>query len=186
MESTKIKHNDEEFLIADLVAEHSPKLFPLSEIEKRIIEARSTGLSISEYSDSTIKREIGHMIVKISIISGHKIPHVPEEEPKKKKSNKKADDDDDEPLQYILADEVIFFLKEHGYENFTIEELLTAFRINCSSTLKYPSELEATHVNVFGEFMSVDYISQVMKNYWILRERLDRKLCNAVDGIKSS
>ena len=68
-----------------------------------------------------------------------------------------------------LEGEFLIFLNEFGYEKLTVEEILTAFRMNANFQLE-------KKVETYGTVFNVDYASKVLSQYKEQRFRLDIKL----------
>lgn len=102
-------------------------------------------------------------LVNISVISGHKIPT-------------------DKNYSYLLVKELLVYLYEYGFDNLTIQEIILAFRLNCKCNFRYPSGDYAEPVSIFGEYISVDYVSRVLHTYLTFRNILDSNLKNIIDG----
>lgn len=82
----------------------------------------------------------------------------------------------------FIAEEITTFIFDFGYQEFTLEEILSAFRFNATGGLKYPTGVEIDQVYFTGSCVNVDYIAKVLSNYLIIRKILDRKLQNKIDG----
>lgn len=82
----------------------------------------------------------------------------------------------------FIAEEIIKFILDFGYGDLTLEEILLAFRFNARSGLRYPNGELIESVNFTGVCVNVDYISKVLANYISIRNYLDRKLQNKIDG----
>lgn len=132
-------------------------------MEKKIVEARLKGLSIGQLSENDLKIQVMDALVSISIITGHGLP----EEPAYAKR---------------LITEIIVQLLEFGYSDLNIDEIILAFRLNCLCNLRFPSGSEVTPVEIFGKYISVDYITKVLSIYRTLRNILDRQLINSANG----
>lgn len=82
----------------------------------------------------------------------------------------------------FIAEELTIFINEFGFSEFTLNEILLALRINSQGGAKTPSGLVIDQVPFSGVCFNVDYISKVLGNYKTLRNYLDRKLENQLDG----
>lgn len=80
----------------------------------------------------------------------------------------------------IVSQEFVNFLLEFGYANYSIEEFLLAYKFNADG-IKYPSGNSVEKV-YFKGVLSVNLSADVFSNYKILRDLLDRKLQNKIDG----
>ncbi len=82
----------------------------------------------------------------------------------------------------IIAEEILEFILNFGYADLTYEEILLALRINSKGGFKHPSGLELDPVPFYGNCFNVDYFAKVMANYQVIRNYVDRKLQNYLDG----
>jgi hypothetical protein len=82
----------------------------------------------------------------------------------------------------FIACELEIFINQYGFTEFTLQEILTALRLNESQNLRFPSGLEIERVVFSGNCFNVAYISKVLGNYSVLRNMFDRKLQNHIDG----
>lgn len=81
-----------------------------------------------------------------------------------------------------IADELIIFIKEFGYGILTESEVLLALRLNSKGGLRYPSGIEIEQVQFVGSCFNVDFVSKVLYNYRTIRNQLDRRFENQLDG----
>lgn len=157
--STLVKNFNEIFSIIDIY----PKYKNPSKVEVKIYESRITGVSLTQHIEDTLNHCLTAIIFDISVISGHSLPKQ-------------------DWMLKSLVKELEVYLLEFGYENLTIAEIILAFRLNCMCKLKYPSGSEVVHTEIFGEHISVDYISRVLNTYFSLRSIFDGQLKNVVNG----
>lgn len=85
-------------------------------------------------------------------------------------------------LGQFISEETRKFILEFGYPELTLEEILLALMINTKSDVKYPSGLELDQVVFSGVYFNVNFLSKVLYNYSSLRNLLDRKIQNHIDG----
>lgn len=78
-------------------------------------------------------------------------------------------------ISELLTDELAKYLLKNNFGNLTLEEIVLAFRLNCSGKL-------FDHVNYLGCFVNIEYISKVLTGYMEARNLLDGKLKNLIDG----
>lgn len=136
----------------------------MNELENKIIQYRTMDKDgIWDCNDAELKKDIFDVILRISFISGCKLP-------------------DNEKLLDFFVDELIDFLREYGYATYAAMEILLAFRININTVLKMPSGITIEKIKMQTENISVEYISEVLHNYSIIRNCLDRKFQNHIDG----
>lgn len=142
-----------------------PEEVELSPMEKKIIEHRTTGLSFCQISGDDLKHKIDQLILRASAIVGCPLPNT-------------------EFFADIMTDEIITFVREFGYSELTISEILFALRVNAKGGLKYPTGADVEQIPFSGNYFNVDYFSKVLSNYFIIRRIFDRKLENYLDGYK--
>lgn len=82
----------------------------------------------------------------------------------------------------FIEHELNIFINEYGFKELTLQEVLTALRLNECSGVRFPSGVEIERVTFSGSCFNVSYISKILSNYLILRNMLDRKLQNFIDG----
>lgn len=87
-----------------------------------------------------------------------------------------------EKLSETLTESLSHFINDFGYENLTIAEIILALQINNAPDLKFPSGLEIEHIPFIGYYANVSYIAKVLHNYTTIRNLLDRKFQNQIDG----
>lgn len=135
----------------------------LVEVDYRIIDSRLEGISIFQYESLELKKYFNVVMLKISAITGAVIPP-------------------DARFIEIIRDEIVDFLLKFGYSNLTISEIILAFNLNSSIDMRYPVGIDLSKIELFGAHLNVDYISRVLHNYTTIRNLLDRKLENTIDG----
>lgn len=135
----------------------------LTEVDYKVLDARCEGISLFEYSVDKLNELFDEVILRVAAISGAKVPA-------------------DTFFIEILKQEVISFLIKFGYSGLTISEILLAFQINSKINIKYPIGIDANHIEITGDCINVDYISQVLYPYMTIRNLLDRKLENSING----
>lgn len=82
----------------------------------------------------------------------------------------------------FIAEEVVVFINEFGYSEYTFDEIILSMRLNSMGGLKRSSGEEIQQIDFFGSCFNVNYISKVLANYALVRNQLDRKLQNQLDG----
>jgi hypothetical protein len=82
----------------------------------------------------------------------------------------------------FVAEEISIFIDEFGYSEFTLEEFLLALRINSNGPIKNPSGNDLEQVVFSGICINVFFISKILRNYKVLRDNLDRRIQNIIDG----
>lgn len=135
----------------------------LSDFERRIINARIDGVSFSQIEQDNVRWHIDQLMLRGAAICGCKLPST-------------------EFFAEIIADELTELIVNFGYSELTYLELLLAMRINAKGGFKFPSGLDLETISFFGNSFNVDYYSKVLNNYMTIRNLLDRKLQNFIDG----
>lgn len=85
----------------------------------------------------------------------------------------------------FIAEEITAFILEFGYKELTLGEIILAFRINAKGNFKNYINfvgLDIEQIVFYGNCMNVDYVAKVLSNYLTIRNLLDRKLQNKIDG----
>lgn len=85
----------------------------------------------------------------------------------------------------IISEELVIFISTCGYGGLTQAEILLAIRINYNSALRFPKGLEVERVEFFGNCFNVSYVAKLLANYMQIRNMLDRKFQNYLDGYTS-
>lgn len=136
----------------------------LNEIEKKIVDARVyDNEGIFKMEHGVVKAALFKIVVEISHISGGELPKT-------------------EALLDMFIDELHTFLLEYGYDAYAIEEVLLAFRFNINTKLKQPSGITIDRVELKTENLSIEYISDVLRGYSVIRDNVDRIFQNHIDG----
>ena len=127
------------------------------------MEARLNGISFSQIEQEKIKWHIDQIMLRGAAISGCALPNT-------------------EFFAEIIGDELYKFIIEFGYADYAYEEILLALMLNSKGNLKYPSGDLIEPIPFYGNCFNIDYFSKVMQNYDIVRNILDRKFQNIIDG----
>ena len=134
-----------------------------TEIEKKIIKARLSSISIFEMDEKNIKVFCDALIFKCSAFTGCELPVT----------DYYAD---------VLSASIIRFLLDMGYGDLTLEEIELALSVNCSHQHKLPLGIELPEITFFGKGLNIFFLSKILGNYMILRNHLDRRFQNLIDG----
>lgn len=133
----------------------------LKETDNKILTARFSGLSLNQLDRTGLKLDIDLLIFKVCAISGADLP----------------------PTDFfadILSTEISIYLKDYGFFDLTVEEVLTAFRFNAFG-VSYPSG-ESIEKVYFRGVLNINLLGTVLNNYKYLRDCLDRKFKNEIEG----
>lgn len=133
----------------------------MKEIEHKIIKARCNGFSINQLSAQDFKLDTDLLVFKLCAISGADLPGT-------------------DFFADIISTELMKYLIDFGYSEFSIEEVLLAFRLNAQG-FNYPNGESADKV-IFKGVLNINLLATVLNNYKILRDCLDRKFQNELEG----
>lgn len=86
----------------------------------------------------------------------------------------------------IISNEIYIHLTEFGRGELTLSEVLLAIRINSKGEIRMPSGSPMEQVMFYGNCFHVDFLSKILYNYMLLRNSLDRKFENYLDGYPQS
>lgn len=128
-----------------------------------IIDARLDGSSFSELSKTDLRVATDQVILNCSAIVGCDMPFT-------------------ELFANVLSDQIVSFILEFGYETYTLKEVVLAMRINCTQKFTISDSVDIDEITFTGRCVNINFISKVLKNYSLLRNSLDRKLQNFIDG----
>ena len=114
-------------------------------------------------NEKEIRRNIDQIMFRGAAISGCSLPQT-------------------EFFAGFIAEELLVFINEFGYSEYTFDEIILALRFNSMGGLKRSSGEDIEQVDFLGSCFNVNYISRVLSNYALVRNQLDRKLQNQLDG----
>jgi len=123
----------------------------------------SEGLSLNQIEDKILMDEFDETLYRISKISGVDV---------------KSDEIDFE----LLKEELIIYLKNFGYLNYTVEEILLAVRLNSTPQYFQKNVLDVEKIKCSVKYLNVSYLSEVLANYSQLRVLVEKKVKNIIDG----
>lgn len=135
----------------------------LLEVENLIIKSRLEGLSFCQLEGNDLRVATDKIIFVTGAIVGCPLPQT-------------------EGFAEIISNEIVIFINQYGYEELTLDEILTALRLNAKGGLRFPTGIEVDHVSFTGNCFNIVYLSKVLSNYKSFRDILDRKLQNFIDG----
>ncbi len=136
-------------MLKDLVTTPS-----LNVLEKRIIYSRCTGESFCQLNDNDLKIAVDQIMLRVAAICGCSLPNT-------------------DFFAKFIADEILLFVMDFGYKEYTLDEILLAFRINANAAETIPFS---------GICININYLAKVLDSYRNTRNLLDRKLQNKIDG----
>jgi hypothetical protein len=82
----------------------------------------------------------------------------------------------------VLSEQIILFIDNCGYLNYTLKEILLCLQINLMHPLPSYLAVEVDEVKFSGRCVNVSFMSKTLNNYKLIRNQLDRKLQNFIDG----
>lgn len=135
----------------------------MNDYEYCILAARQKGVSFCQIPKMEIQWHVDQIMLRGAAIGGCAVPNT-------------------EFFAEIIADELKLFIINFGYSELTYEEILLALRFNAKGGLRHPSGLEIESVPFFGVCFNIDYFSKIIFNYMQMRNQLDRKIQNKIDG----
>jgi hypothetical protein len=154
-----LRHREKNFSLTELRRE----LIKLSKIENLILDARLDGISFCELNDTDLRIATDKIILNCSAIVGCEMPYT-------------------ELFANVLSEQIITFLMDFGYSSYTLSEIMLSMRINCTQRFMISDVVDIEEIMFVGRCVNVNFISKVLKNYALLRNSLDRKLQNFIDG----
>jgi hypothetical protein len=135
----------------------------ITEVEQMIVDARQKGLSFCNLVGSDISTSIDQIMLRGAAITGCPLPAT-------------------EFFAQYIADEILIFINDFGFKEYTLEEILLALRINSKGGLKYPSGTDVENIPFEGKTFNVVFLAKVLGVYATLRRILDQRAKNHIDG----
>ena len=156
--SSILKHRGKSYTANDL------KEAPIkrTQNEVNIITARE-GEPLSDMNDDGLRYVADQIIVNGTSMYGSELPQT-------------------EFFASVLSKQIIDYLLKFGYSNLTLEEINLALQINTEPEINNPLGENLQQVRFSGKFIHVSFLAGVLKNYMVLRNNLDRKFQNHIDG----
>ena len=135
----------------------------LTEAERKILKARGRGLSFCEIDGNLVRATVDQLMLRGAAIYGCSLPQT-------------------EFFATFIAEELESIIRDFGFGELTEAELLLALKLNCTTGIKLPSGLELEKVAFTGGTFNVFFISGVLEKYMKIRNMLDAKIQNQIDG----
>lgn len=135
----------------------------LTEAEEKVLKARVVGLSFCEIDKDLIRATIDQIMLRGAAIYGCLLPQT-------------------EFFANFIAEELEDMIFYFGFSELTEKEILLALRLNCITGIRLPSGLEIDKIPFYGNTFNISFISAVLENYMKLRNNLDSKIKNQIDG----
>lgn len=130
--------------------------------QKMVREARTNGKSFWEIPEDKHRHITDSIILAMAAITGAKMPNT-------------------ELLAKYISDEMIRFIYDFGYEEYTAEEFISAMRINMLPTIKNAGGANLI-IKKLPKRVCVSFLADVMQNYRLIRTMIDRMVENKVNG----
>lgn len=121
------------------------------------------GLSFCQLNESQQRYGTDKIIFNGAAISGSPLPQT-------------------EGFAQVIANEIVIFLLGYLNGELTLEEVLEAIRFNAICDLRYPGGEYVDRPVFSGNCFHVSFLAKIVHNYTALRNSLDRKLQNLIDG----
>lgn len=137
------------------------KLVP---IQKKIIESRCKSLPrIEDLSKDNLEYFGDKLLFKLSALFGFSIPHM-------------------DVQARSISRELIDFIFDFGYSHYNEDEVELALKLNLKTGLYIPEPVEIETATSNRSLPNVDFFSKVLFNYAALRNSLDKRIQNVIDG----
>ncbi len=134
-----------------------------SDYEKKIIQARHSGLSFCELSELEQRIAIDQIMFRGAASSGSSLPQT-------------------EVFATFISEEITEIILNFGYEEYTLAEFLLAIRFNSIGTTKNPSGQDLEQIQFHGNCINTVYLAKIFNNYQVIRNNLDAKLKTVING----
>lgn len=132
--------------------------------EVKIIQARLDGFSFCQLEGNDLRVAVDQIMLRGAAISGCPLPGT-------------------EGFAEVIAKELISFINDCGYGELTLSEIILAMRLNAAGGNRHPGTGDyMDSVSFSGNCLNVFYVSKILSNYFLLRNNLDRKFENKVNG----
>jgi len=128
-----------------------------------VIDARLEGKAFSEMTENETRVAIDQIILRCSADVGCDLPFT-------------------DMFANVLSEQIILFIDNCGYLNYTLKEILLSLQINLMHPLPSYLAVEVDEVKFSGRCVNVSFMSKTLNNYKAIRNQLDRKLQNFIDG----
>lgn len=82
----------------------------------------------------------------------------------------------------IISSQLVAFLNSFGYGHLTVSEMILAMHMNAAGVFRYNSGDYADRIEFTGNNFNVMFLAKILELYRGLRNALDRKFQNHIDG----
>ncbi len=130
--------------------------------QKMIVASRLDGISFWEIDEKKYRFITDEIILATASISGAALPET-------------------EILAKYLSDEIVRFILDFGYEDYTVAEVIGAVRLNMSAVIRNPLGENLRQIDLPSR-VCVAFLAAVLNNYRIIRNGVDRLIENKING----
>lgn len=134
----------------------------LTKIEKKIIELRKKGKSFFELDESETRLATDMIMIDGSSLYGCPLVFS-------------------ELLASAISRQIENYINDN-YPEISDDEIIFALQINMQSDIRFPSGELIPVVEFYGSQFNVSFLVKVIEKYMRIRNILDRKLQNLIDG----
>lgn len=135
---------------------------PLEDKELEIIKAR-LDLSYCQLAEDNKRWYLDQIMLRAAALCGSKLPAT-------------------EFFADIISDELDIFLLKYVKGQLSFQEILLALRFNSRGGFRNIEGLEIDNVPFSGNSFNIEYFAKIIACYMGLRNQMDRKLQNFIDG----
>lgn len=82
----------------------------------------------------------------------------------------------------VISSQICIFLNSFGYGKLTVSEIILAMHLNAVGGFKYSSGDYAERIEFTGKNFNVMFLAKILELYRNMRNYLDRKFENQIDG----
>lgn len=132
-------------------------------MEAKILRSRLKGKAFWELTPDEVRLATDSIMIKGAAISGCSLPTT-------------------EGFAEVISDQLSIFINEFGYSNLTLSEIILAMHMNAAGGMRYQSGDYIDIVEFSGNCFNVIYISKILEVYRNIRNNLDRRFQNEIDG----
>jgi hypothetical protein len=131
--------------------------------ENKILDARCGGVAFRSTSGEIRKTFLDDIMLSGAAATGCALPNT-------------------DFFANVISNEIDYMLENFVEQDIAASEVILALRMNSQADLKIPKGVEYEQVPFSGYCFHITFLSQVLSNYLRVRNFIDRKLQNAIDG----
>lgn len=132
-------------------------------MERLLLDARESEPSFSELDEVELRLATDKIILNCSAITGCELPFT-------------------ELFADTISTSIVSFIEKFEYSDLNVSEVILAMEFNLKHQLRMPSGIELQEVIFVGRCPNISYLSKIMYNYMVIRNNIDRRLQNLIDG----